>query len=777
MSVEPSGFPKVLTLYLELSQYPILAKKIRERMRQELFKRGVITREEFEQEVLEKAIQSQQREGLIDPFVEEPPDVWLNRQEIVRDNMTDFYFAYNLPHDLFEELVKEVLAKRVSSEEVLLSFHPELAPWDMLFAQGEAYEALPKGERRKVQHHLEEIKVVLIKAMISDHLEYVGIAKQWFDIADLREIRSRRLGRGKIGGKAAGLEMARCILNKSAPPELKERLDIPLSWYIGADVFYRFTQYNDLLDYANQKYRSESEVKRAYPDIRKSFLQGRFPEEIIDGLRGILASVKQSPLIVRSSSLLEDSFGFSFAGKYESHFCPNQGSPEQNLRGLVEAIASVYASVYSPDVLQYRRSVGMLDYDERMAILLQPVQGRGQDGYLIPDAAGVAFSRNQFRWSPVIERSSGFVRMVWGLGTRAVENVGGDYPRLVALSHPELRPETDPKNMRRFSQSKVDLIDLSQNVMRTAPIPEVLSSQTPNLRWLAQRFQDGQLTEFISTPVGLEPEEVVVTFDGVLRRTTFPALMQQLLSLLEGAYERPVDVEFVLHLKERDQGPPEPRLSLLQCRPQSRLESISVRLPTDLPQERVLFSTQHMVPDGRVKGINYLIFVSPEAYQDLAGNQRRVQVAQLVGQLNKRMAGERFILVGPGRWGSDNPELGIPVSYSDIYHAKALVELVHEDASPDPSYGTHFFQDLVESRIYPLAISMEDRGATFNWEFFQHAENHLQDWLPEAQEWEGLVKVIHVPEEAEGQLVRLVMNGDESLALAYLMEEADRVEG
>ena len=170
MAVDSGGFPKVLTLYLAISQYPILGPQIRERMRQELFRRGVISPEDFENEAREKAIQSQIREGLGDSLGQEPIDSWQKRLGIERDNMTDFYFAYNLPFQQFEVILIEVLSGRMPTEDVVLTIHPELAPWDMLFAQGELYEKSPPEKREKVEHHLKEIKVVLIKAMISDHL-------------------------------------------------------------------------------------------------------------------------------------------------------------------------------------------------------------------------------------------------------------------------------------------------------------------------------------------------------------------------------------------------------------------------------------------------------------------------------------------------------------------------------------------------------------------------------------------------------------------------------
>ncbi|MCK5645697.1 MAG: hypothetical protein KAH97_02895, partial [Anaerolineales bacterium] len=519
MVLDPSQFPKVLTVYLELSNYPTLAPLIRERMRREMFKRKVISPKAFESEVQEKAVQSQRREGVVDPLAEEAPDVWANRLAIIRDNLTDFYFAYNLPHDLFEDLLREVLAKRMPSQDVVLTFHPELAPWDMLFAQGEAFEALSHEELRPVEHHLKEIKVVLIKAMISDHLEYVGIAKDWFDISDLQSIRASRLGRGKIGGKAAGVMLAETILRKSNRPDISGSIQIPLSWFLGANVFYRFTQMNELLAFSNQKYRSEQEVREEYPEICEFFRKGTFPDEIVAGLQSILDAIGDLPLIVRSSSLLEDSFGTSFAGKYDSYFCPNQGSPQQNLEQLLYAITSVYASVYSPDVILYRRRMGLLDYDERMAILIQEVKGRRRDKYFFPDSAGVGFSQNHFRWDPRIDRDAGFLRLVWGLGTRAVDRLSADYPRLVALSHPDFRSEVDPARIRRYSQHFVDLIDLEANSLSTLPLGDVVKRNTPFLRYLAQQFTDGYFSDYVSIPLDFESKEVVLTFDGLMRRT------------------------------------------------------------------------------------------------------------------------------------------------------------------------------------------------------------------------------------------------------------------
>jgi hypothetical protein len=774
-SIDSESFPKVLTLYLELSQYPILAPIIRERMREMLFERNIISPEAFETEAQQKAKQSQRREGLYDPHSQEPSEAWQQRLRIVRDNLTDFYFAYNLPHELFEDLVRSVLEERIPSKEVVLTFHPELAPWDMLFAQGEAYENLPPEERERVKHDLQEIKVVLIKSMISDHLEYLGIAKEWFDIADLKEIRRRRIGRGKIGGKAAGIKLAESVLRKKASPELLGDLSVPESWFVGADVFYRFTQVNGLLAYANQKYKTKDEIRQDYPTIRDSFRRGRFPEEFIDNLRSILDQTKGIPLIVRSSSLLEDSFGTSFAGKYESHFCPNQGADKENLGDLVAAISRVYASVYSPDVLLYRRRMGLIDYDERMAILIQQVVGSQHGRYFLPSAAGVAFSRNQFRWSPRIDRKAGFLRMVWGLGTRAVDTVAGDYPRLVALSHPELRPETSPQAIRRYSQSKVDVIDLEKNEFLTLPVNQVISGHLPHLRWIGQHYQQGSLQDFVSRPLNLNPKEVVITFHELLRKTPFPKLMRDMLATLEQAYKTPVDTEFAIILTDEGTNEPGVNIGLVQCRPQSQLITQRAKLPSNIPPERKVFTIDRVVPNGRVSNVRYLVYVQPQGYNRLPVGPIRRELAGVVSNLNQKLEGETFFLMGPGRWGSSNTELGIPITYADIYNSSALIELFEGDEAPEPSYGTHFFQDLVEAKIFPLALAIDGPEDSFNRRLFEQSANSLTALLPEAAEWSDVIRLIDLEAIGPGERLQLVMDNDADQAVAYLTSTPEDV--
>jgi hypothetical protein len=780
MTLPTPSTDRTLNIYLSLAQYPILASKIRAGMRRELFKRGVITPQAFEAEVREKAIRSQALEGLNNPFLEEPADVWEMRLMRVRDHLTDFYFAYNLPYDLFESLVREALSERgAHPTDLMVSFNPELAPQSMLFDQAMSIEKLPPEERLRAEARLREIKVVLIRTMISDQLAYVNIAKDWFTIADLDEIRRRKVGQGKIGGKAAGMLLAARILIEAGDDDIRACLRIPESYFLGADITYAFMSMNGLMHWGDQKYKTEEQIRQEYPLIQNEFLEAEFPADILDKLGDLLAQVGGQPLIVRSSSLLEDNFGTSFAGKYESYFLPNQGkTDEDNLRELVKAIQRIYASMLNPDALLYRRAKGLQDYDERMAILIQVVQGERFGRYFLPHAAGVAFSRNLYRWAPQIRRDDGFMRLVWGLGTRAVERVGNDYPRLVALSHPLLHPQASTKDIRHYSQRYVDLIDLEDNALKTLPVRDVLQPRYPIIRYLAQLDQGDYLVPLRTLVLETDMDQLVITYDELFRRTETANIFRRMLQTLEKHYHSPVDTEFTLQIVNPEALNPEVRISLLQCRPQSHLKDSDARLPQDLRPEDIIFKTRRIAPRGRISNIRYVLFVTPEGYFALPSQMARAELGQAIGSLNALLAGKEYICIGPGRWGTANPDLGIRIGYGDIYNARALIELAGKGVGPAPeaSFGTHFYQDLVESNIYPLAIYFDDEDTVFNRKFFYKTPNRLFDYLPEAARLSNCLRLIEVSSFRPHHHLELVMDDEQGRTVAFLAPDGPQSE-
>lgn len=766
-----------IDIYSKLTQYPTLAQTIRVRMREELFQRGIIDQEVFNAEVESKAKESQLREGLHDPFGQEPAHIWQKRKDRIREIQTDAYFGNNLSVALLDNIIEEILNNQPGhTDSIELTFNPEIAPFEMLFQQGELYEALPPEEQKKVMHHLQEIKVVLIKSMISDQLRFIAVAKHVLSIADLRLIYRRRIGGGKIGGKAAGMILAWKILQQSPPdgePDISDQVEIPDSYFLGSEVIYDFRLMNNLDGYMNQKYLPLEEIRETHPKIEAAHLAGKFPEEIEDELCRVLEKFGNDPIIVRSSSLLEDNFGFSFAGKYHSYFCPNQGTAAENLEDLLNAIRRVYASTINPDAILYRQHRGLIDYDERMGVLLQRVRGKRYGRYFLPTIAGVGFSRNPFRWHPKIEREVGFLRIVWGMGTRAVDRVDNDYPRMIALSHPRLRPEATAAAQRQYAQWYVDLVDLEKNEFVTLPVQEVLRPDYPGLRYLASQDKGDYLQRILSVGALDENDRFVLTFDALARDNKFVTLMRSALARLEKGYKTPVDMEFTVEVVP---GRPYPdfKMHLLQCRPLSQRQSEDlVEIPADIPQKQILFTSRGLIPNGRAEQVRYIIFVNPEKYREIPDTPTKLELGRAIGRLNKLLENEAFILIGPGRWGSTNLELGVRVGYADIYNTKVLIELgVAQDGKPpELSYGTHFFQDLVESGIHSLPIPLHLEGASFNWRFFRMAPNSLATLLPEDKPLAEYLQVIDLPRVTSGNRLNVLMDGTHNdEAIGYLVE-------
>ena len=657
---------------------------------------------------------------------------------------------------------------------LLAEYDTELAPESSLFAQAAAIESLPAAERTAYEHRLREIKVALIRRLISDQLAYINIAKEWFTLQDLEEIYRRKIGFGRIGGKAAGMALAGRILQQTLEEPLREKLQVPESYFLGSDVLYIFMAMNGLMHWNNQKYKTEQQIREEYPRLREEFLAGKFPPEIQCELDAMLGQIGRRPVIVRSSSLLEDNFGTSFAGKYESIFLPNQGSQAENLAALIQAVARIYSSTLKPDTLLYRRSKGLQDYDERMAVLIQTVQGEQHGRYFFPFAAGVAFSRNLYRWSPQIRKEDGFLRLVWGLGTRAVERVGNDYPRMVALSHPNLQPDDDPQAIRYYSQQNIDLIDLAENAVRTLPVHAVISPEYPWLRYLAQVEADG----YFSTPRGrvlaADLPRLAITFDELLRRTSFAAEMTRLLRDLEENYHVPVDVEFTLQI-DADQPKPRVRICLLQCRPQSLMRNgRAASLPKNLDPSTLVFTTCFMVPQGYIRNVRKVLFVAPEGYFQLPSQALRNELRGMIAALNQALGEKTFICVGPGRWGTVNPDLGVFVSYSDINNAAALVELSGKGVgpAPEPSLGTHFFQDLMEADIYPLAVCLDEKGASFNRGFFYETPNEIGKFASVREELLPCLRLIDVGQFMPGHHLEVIMDEEKGQAAAFFARDS-----
>jgi hypothetical protein len=624
------------------------------------------------------------------------------------------------------------------------------------------------------------MRVSLARRFFSDHLDFLNIAKEHIGLEDYYEL-ARQLvlpqrSHGKLGGKSAGLFLAYKILRgQSEDPELAASIKMPRTWYIASDALLEFIRYNDLEDVHNWKYMDVARIRQEHPHIVQVFKNSHFPPELVTGLSACLDELEQRPLIVRSSSLLEDRMGSAFAGKYKSLFLANQGSKRERLAALLDAVAEVYASIFHPDPIEYRAERGLLDLHEEMGVMIQEVVGVDAGPYCLPVFAGVAFSNNEFRWSSRIQRDDGLLRLVPGLGTRAVDRLVDDYPVLLAPGQPNLRVNVSPDEVLRYSPKMVDVIDKRSRAVETRSFQELtreLNGDYPALRSVVSVYEQDR----VHRPIGFDPStsqgQLVVTFEGLIQETPFVARMRSILRILQQALGTPVDIEFAHDGKD---------LYLLQCRPQSYShQSAPAPIPHDLPSDRVVFRASRYVSNGRVPDITHIVYVDPAGYSQLPDLNALRDVGRAVSRLNKILPKRQFILMGPGRWGSrGDVRLGVNVTYSDINNTAMLIEIARKQGNyvPDLSFGTHFFQDLVESGIRYLPLYPDDPRSEFNESFLVRSTNLLAKVLPEFAHLEQVLRVVDVPQSADGLILRIPMNADLDEAVAYLAAATERATG
>ena len=616
-------------------------------------------------------------------------------------------------------------------------------------------------------------RVSLIRRLLSDDPHFIRTAKDFVEINDFYNLLQKVIfpasSHGKLGGKASGLFLANQVLRKSSQSsEFLRSIKTPKTWYLTSDTILHFISHNDLDEIVEQKYEDMARVRQEYPYVVHVFKNSPLPPEILNGLSVALDDFGDSPLIVRSSSLLEDRAGTSFAGKYKSLFIANQGPKPDRLAALGDAITEVYASTFSPDAIEYRTERGMIDYHEEMGILVQEVVGKRVGDYFLPSFAGVIFANNDFRWSPRIRREDGLLRMVPGLGTRAVDRLSDDYPVLVSPGQPNLRVNVSLDEKIRYSPRKIDVINLKTNSFETMEIRQLLSQcgdEYPALRQVVSILRNDRLELPGGLGVGTTTDPLIVTFDGLLQNTDFMRQVRELLSLLQTELNVPVDIEFAHDGVD---------LYLLQCRPQSSSPaSLPAIIPWDIPPQNIIFSANRFVTNGTVSGIKYIVYVDSQKYAEMESHSDMVAVGQAVGLLNQILPKHQFILMGPGRWGSRGDiKLGVSVTYSEINNTAMLIEIARRQRGylPEPSFGTHFFQDLVEASIRYLALYPEERGVIFNEKFLSLSRNLLAELLPDFSHLSSVLKVIDVMEASGGRMLQVLMNGERDEAVAVLSD-------
>lgn len=614
--------------------------------------------------------------------------------------------------------------------------------WDRLFLRAEELSQITTASEQDKRLTIDR----LCKIMIGREQRILSLAKRHFTLEDLINIKKRMIGTGFIGGKAVGMLLANKIVSADESGDLKPYLEPHDSFYVGSDVFYTY-----IVENGCWKLRMEQKTKQGYfraaGELKERLLHGKFPDQIREQLQEMIEYFGQSPIIVRSSSLLEDAFGNAFAGKYESLFCVNQGSPEQRYAQFEDVVRRVYASTMNEDALTYRLQRGLDQQDEQMALLIQRVSGSHRKGYFLPDLAGVGISHNTFVWNPQLDPKAGMLRLVLGLGTRAVNRVEDDYPRIVALDAPLTRPVAGTDDIRKYSQNHVDLLDIKENALKAVSLQK-LFNEGLDIKTDLLAVKDAELTRR-ARELGKNEEYWLLTFEKLLADTPFTRIMQKLLKTLESRYEYPVDIEFTANFTQ-DQ---ELAVNLLQCRPlQTKGRQARVQIPTNIDPQKILFQCeQHFMGGSIAQNLKKIIYVDPRAYIQLPLSQK-YDIARLVGKLNRQIADKEAgptMLLGPGRWGTTTPSLGIPVGFHEISQIAVLVEIAYEGGNlmPELSFGTHFFQDLVEADIFYVALFPQETGVRFNKEPLSDRPNRLGELVPEGEKYASVVTVCEIGQQ------------------------------
>jgi hypothetical protein len=543
-----------------------------------------------------------------------------------------------------------------------------------------------------------------------------------------------------LGGKARGLGFVSSIIARN---RLKHRYEgmqvrIPRSIVIPTDEFDRFMESNTILAGGLANTDAKTVLGRCLEGQLSDQLRLRDLPQALQGMNG--------PLAVRSSSLLEDSQLQAFAGIYSTYMLPNNHpDPEVRFREVCQAIKAVYASTYSEDARAYMAGTPYSIEEEKMAVLIQEVVGRHHGERFYPHAAGVAVSYNYYPMGAQ-RAEDGLAMVALGMGQTIVQ---GGMTVQFSPSTPGLLPQFgSSRDYLQFSQSKFYALDLSRDRVN------FLEDDAASLKLygLDAAEEDGTLKlvgsvysrddDTVRDNLGL-PGTRLVTFHNILKYGAMPLApaLADLLRAFTVGLGGAVEMEFALDGADwgnlNPTGEPElPSLYVLQVRPQAT-QRVDTTVETEgFPEDMVLCHTDRSLGHGVIEGIKDIVFVRRENL----GPQETPAVADQVGQINAKLVAEKrpYLLVGPGRWGSSDSRLGIPVKWAQIAGAKVIVETNFKDREVEPSQGTHFFHNVTSFRIGYLTLSHVDRQAT--------AENRVLDvkWLDEQEVFFSTPEVRHI---------------------------------
>ncbi len=520
-----------------------------------------------------------------------------------------------------------------------------------------------------------------------------------------------RIGTGSLGGKARGLAFVSALLHRNSTLEKKyEQINtfIPQTLVIATDVFETFVENNQLKTLAKQNLADEA--------ITEKFYQAEFLPDIKDQLRTYLSHISY-PLAVRSSSLLEDSQFRAYAGLYITYMLSNDHPDlECRLEQLVNAIKMVYASTYFQGPKSFSRRVGYLTEEEKMAVIIQQLVGKKYDRYFYPTISGLAQSHNYYPFSKM-KPEDGITMIALGLGRTVME--GGRTLRFCP-SHPELLPQCSTvddilENTQRFFYA----LKINEPICRLG----VNDGATLAKREIIDATEELPIKVLSSTYI---PEEhrirdsggmkgyPVVTFASILKHNLFPLadILKDILAIGQEGMGCPVEIEFSVDLNSDKTG--QHQFAILQIRPMSaREEMMNVDiLPEDF--NRAFCVSQHALGNTVNEEISDIVYIKPDTFDPTF----TLEIAHQIGQINAKLlkAGRKYLLIGPGRWGSADRWLGIPVKWSDICGVGAIIETSHATLNAESSQGSHFFHNITSLGINYLTVHTK-KGNRLDWQW------------------------------------------------------------
>ena len=517
-----------------------------------------------------------------------------------------------------------------------------------------------------------------------------------------------RIGGGALGGKARGVAFANRILCTDGLEQTFPGVDVlvPPSVVLGTQVFDEFLEYGLIREFAMEPHPSA--------EILKHFLDAPFPREADANLLSFLQRVKY-PLAVRSSSLLEDSLSQPFAGVYQTHMLANN-DPDINVRlaQLTRAVKQVFASAFTEMAKSYLSLTSYRLEEEKMAVMIQQLVGQKHGMRFYPDFAGVARSHN-FYPGPGHKAEEGVVAVALGMG-RAV--VGGEpclrfnprYPReLVGFTSVD---EALRNSQREFYGINLDRHSTAQGVSGMHRYSLEAAEEDGVLTWLGSTYshQDNRIIDGISRP-GVR----LVSFAQVLKHEAFPlaGIICELLDRCVEGTGAPVEIEFAGNLGKSARS--RPQFCFLQLRPLAVAREKDDVAIGDVREDELVCRSHRILGNGRIEDIHDLIVVDIGSFKRLRSQEVALQVAHYDALMRKQ--GRAYALIGVGRWGSSDPNLGIPVGWNQISGARVIVEAGFEDLKVEPSQGTHFFQNLASCNVGYFTVNPEDGDGSLDWEW------------------------------------------------------------